>query len=416
MRVRRFEVEGFKNIRQRVSLQDLGPLNVIYGENNVGKSNLLQSIALFFRLMDDSFGEIPPTRRRELKPQVPQALGLEASRIFDLLTGGAIRMHAQITFDEGETIPLDYVSSETVSEVEVAVVIEPAGSGGRYFFERVLVNRTWDPLPQGLVREVYEVFHFLSRVMVPRSDQVFHRFAFIDISRRTLPLTEVDRSSHEIIPPSRLLELFDARESTEPLLYQRWQLFVETLARFSDVMGFGQPMVLFDRHTGTARLVLQTERARIPFDLMGSGVQQVVALVAQLILTNAIFVAIEEPELNLRYALQGRLREMLEALVSHPAGPRQIFLSSHSNAFESGDAHYLMSMTPRGPTVERRLHDRTERYGNSVVTTVSSQPPPAAHSTSTPPAMPSMRARSQTLPDVTAGQFFGEATTPRRKT
>ena len=144
--------------------------------------------------------------------------------------------------------------------------------------------------------------------------------------------------------------------------------------------------------------------------------QQVVALVAQLILTNATFVAIEEPELNLRYALQGRLREMLEALVSHPAGPRQIFLSSHSNAFESGDAHYLMSMTPRGPTVERRLHDRTERYGNSVVTTVSSQPPPAAHSTSTPPAMPSMRARSQTLPDVTAGQFFGEATTPRRKT
>src|SRR5262245_22034561 len=48
MQLRSFKVQGFKNFRQPVVLEDLGPINVLHGANNVGKSNLLQAIELFF--------------------------------------------------------------------------------------------------------------------------------------------------------------------------------------------------------------------------------------------------------------------------------------------------------------------------------------------------------------------------------
>ena len=48
MRLEWFEVSGFKNLRDRVELQDIGPLAILHGENGIGKSNLLEAIAAFF--------------------------------------------------------------------------------------------------------------------------------------------------------------------------------------------------------------------------------------------------------------------------------------------------------------------------------------------------------------------------------
>ena len=52
MRLVRFAVRGFKNLVNEVVLDELGPFEVLHGENNVGKSNLLQAIDLFFALME----------------------------------------------------------------------------------------------------------------------------------------------------------------------------------------------------------------------------------------------------------------------------------------------------------------------------------------------------------------------------
>lgn len=51
MQLRSFKAQGFKNFRKPVVLEDLGPINVIHGPNNVGKSNLLQAIELFFTVV-----------------------------------------------------------------------------------------------------------------------------------------------------------------------------------------------------------------------------------------------------------------------------------------------------------------------------------------------------------------------------
>jgi len=77
-----------------------------------------------------------------------------------------------------------------------------------------------------------------------------------------------------------------------------------------------------------------------------------VALVARLLVSEATFVAIEEPELNLRYTLQLRLRDIFHEIVKAPVGPQQLFLTSHSPAFEFGEHFYAMTADNDGPTVK----------------------------------------------------------------
>jgi len=48
MQLLEFEVQGFKSLYD-CKLTDLQPINVFHGENNVGKSNLLEAMELFFR-------------------------------------------------------------------------------------------------------------------------------------------------------------------------------------------------------------------------------------------------------------------------------------------------------------------------------------------------------------------------------
>lgn len=95
-------------------------------------------------------------------------------------------------------------------------------------------------------------------------------------------------------------------------------------------------------------------RARIPLHLLGSGVQQLAILLGSLLVFGSTLVGVEEPELNLRYTLQLRLREVLADLVGVPGGLDQLFLTSHSDAFEAGAHFYHMEPTPDGPRVERR--------------------------------------------------------------
>lgn len=59
----------------------------------------------------------------------------------------------------------------------------------------------------------------------------------------------------------------------------------------------------------------------------------------------------------MRWDLQDRLRELLIKLVREPhapAGLDQIFLTSHSPAFETGDTFWLMEKGSDGPVLSRR--------------------------------------------------------------
>jgi len=92
---------------------------------------------------------------------------------------------------------------------------------------------------------------------------------------------------------------------------------------------------------------------RVPVDLLGSGVQQIVALLGQLLMTPATLVGIEEPELNLHYTLQKQLLKALQQITISEYGPEQIFLTSHSPAFEAEGHFFGMERSDGGPTLSQ---------------------------------------------------------------
>jgi len=154
--------------------------------------------------------------------------------------------------------------------------------------------------------------------------------------------------------PALALTLYDARDATEIEISRRWMRFADIMANFTDVIGEGTFIVTYDRKANEARLLYETQSARIPLRLLGSGVQQLAALLGHVVVTGATIVGIEEPELNLRYTMQLRLREVLSRLVGGPGGLDQLFITSHSDAFETGTHFYLMEPTPDGPRIEKR--------------------------------------------------------------
>jgi len=311
MQLKRFSVKGFKNFRQEVVLENMGDICVIHGENNVGKSNVLEAMELFFVLSNnygingyDNITQYPFERK-----------------IFTFGLNNPINMSVTLNCEDDIDVTLD-ISIPNDDNFSIAEITDNSQSD--------IQNSCLTDFQQ-------------------------KRFALIGVDRQINDAeTEKERC---IVPQSLLLQLHDIKDSPEPTVFDKWELFVITLQKFQDILGEGEFISVFERESNRANLVFQPAikpRRRIPIEILGSGIQQVIALIARLLISDADFIAIEEPELNLRYSLQLRLRDILEEIVKAPVGPQQIFLTSHSPAFEFGKHFYAMKATDEGPIIEHR--------------------------------------------------------------
>lgn len=346
MRLTSFRVKGFKNFTEEVKLEGLGTVNVIHGANNVGKSNLLQAMQVFFRLLGldiDQGGWLPISTPRRLIDADFEKLGFPANEIFNIRQPALpIEMTAELSIDEEELTKYGIKPLFDCRSVRIATELRWEGThAGHQIRGFVFADGTDAVAVQESAEKkawVLRFAGFLARSFLVKVESN-ERFALVEALR---PI------DHELA-----LKLYDAKESTEIESFRRWERFVETMGLFSDILGEGSFMVVYDRQASQANLVYQTQNGRIPLWLLGSGVQQIVNLLGHLLMTSASLVALEEPEINLKYDLQERLREVLAEIVGSLGGPSQLFLTSHSPAFESSPYFYLMRADPQGPVVER---------------------------------------------------------------
>jgi len=333
MLLKKFSVSGFKNLTQPIELDELGQINVIHGVNNVGKSNLLQAMDLYFRLREYKL-------RGSMK--LPQSefekFGYLTNQVFNLTIPKSIEIKA-----------LTNLAQEEPPREEIfgyKVVIE------RSEHNTIVINYPEIDYAKFTILQNQVPLDLLPRLANP--------FALITTHRRTM--TDTTPPSLAIIPQILRDALFDAKESRNSFWVQRWNLFVEAMAEFEDIIGPGRFNTAFDRSRNQADLVLDRGDVRIPVDLLGSGIQQIVALLGQLLLTPADIVAIEEPELNLRYTLQTRLLQAFKKITQSEHGPQQLFLTSHSPAFEAEPYFFAMELKNGVPTVSRKSRDLAWKY------------------------------------------------------
>ncbi len=378
MLIERFAVLGFKNLTAEVELTDLGAVNVIHGDNGVGKSNLLEAMTYLFRGLART-PQVVPGGGGWSAPQDWDDLGVDAHKeIFTLGKTDPVQLRLSLRLTQSDSEELDLGDGGSLAEyLWVAAAIKQTKDGSKMSLGAWHVPYGEDSVLTNIVDPAlsHKVFAFIGRSLSSTHDTPRRRFEMVNVLRQTLGDAPV--SGRHLVPAELLLALYDARESVDKKVYQRWELFKDTLATLSDVLGPGEIVPLYDRASGKANLALQRPEGRLPVHLLGSGAQQLIALIGRLALTDADFIGVEEPELNLRYTHQLRLRDVFQRLTQDPRGPRQIFITSHSPAFETGEHFYAMTMGPDGPQITRSPSVEAARFTQQdlVIPPIAGQAP-----------------------------------------
>lgn len=354
MKITKFEVQGYKNLVAPCCLDELGDINVLHGPNDVGKSNLLEALELAFRLL--GAGDFAPTvTTRKL-----------SDTAFRRLTGRPLRY--SFNLDEPSPISLRLEISIQAKE------LTRAGIQPLLRCDPVSIEQSLEHDQTGKATWQIRKFCFANgrdAITQPdvEVDEWVQKFSMF-LAQHHLVGSASGRSTCQLVPAHRIpgltataravehsslaLDLYDARESPEPILRGRWGLFREVVGRLIGLDSERAVSVRFDRHLNEAQLLVEGPHSILPLDLMGSGTQQIAGLVGHLLLSGASILAIEEPELNLRYERQEELRDALRHIVEDGRGPGQLFLSSHSPVFEFGPHFYSLEPGPKGPVVYRR--------------------------------------------------------------
>jgi len=351
MRLKRYRIHGYKNLTAPVELDELGPINVLHGDNNVGKSNVLQSMEWLFELLGCDLKPVGAHAAGEFVGPIvsgsPLGKRLEAEQIFNLLSPVPIVWEIILEIASADLVA---VGAQSPDAFELCLRATLRRQSTDYEFSASVGDAS---LMSG--GSIDTLRKSIARGFSRSSDRRAAAFSLVDTGRRTRSdAGEADTPRGDMVPQSQIVGLFDAREAFEPHLRAPWDSFQRAMESLTETLDGGRIIVSYERQTQRARMLWERGDTRIPVSLLGSGFQQVIALVARLANTNAPLVAVEEPELNLRYTLQLTLRDVLEALVGGERGVRQLFVTSHSPAFETGDHFYWMAAGPHGPTVTRR--------------------------------------------------------------
>jgi predicted ATPase len=381
MRLQWFEVQGYKNIRDALRLEELGRVNVVHGDNNVGKSNLLESLRLFFVLLqalrEDVRGEISRAEAFERgtspgpRSDQDSALvtvrsyayfvgrGLPPGEIFNLEDAAPIQLRARLCLEFSELESGD--PSWLAEPLELELRLERRERELELRLVRVRRADGAEVRGEATADRGSELTRVLERLWPRRIGRTAHpRLALVRADRTLVGDVSLGQEEtgplmvRETLPRDLGEALYDAEASREPQERRRYELFSTAMKGFEELLGDGEWRVHYDRHEERVELSFEHGATRVPLRLMGSGIQQLASLVGRLVLARADIVALEEPELNLRYTAQLRLREILSGLVRDEQPPFQLFITSHSPAFESEGKFYLLSRSPSGPRVEQR--------------------------------------------------------------
>ena len=373
MRLTSFRAQNFKSLID-IELTDLQDINVFYGPNNVGKSNILQAMDLFFGMLGArSPDQVISGHAPEAGEKQPAREALMVPADFHVLKphGGEIAGTVMLSPDEAGTAGLDPSSPRE----PVVAAFELAERDGLARVREWTITVNGEPL-RNLAHDHPQADEALDVDLLPwdcnpeLDETQMRRSAIRELTARDAPggprgfaLVQASRvvrgaptdgADLSIIPGTlRDALYYDLKETESADGKRRWELLRAALAELGPPVG---PLVLdtsVSRERGVG-LVCHVGGELIRLENMGTGVQQLVALVGHLLSTNAKIVAIEEPELNLSHDLQKVLRDLFERIVADEAGPDQLFITSHSPVFAKGREHYFVSMTDHETHVEKR--------------------------------------------------------------
>ncbi len=334
MFIESMRIQGFKSLAD-VTLTDLRAINVFHGLNDVGKSNILQAIDLFFQLLPEAArtltGEDDPDRDiglkdADLRPYTPSVFR----------QGG----DGCITWEARARIAAD------APPVWLRLRLVNAREGLQLALE-------WEKPAHFDGQPEDDAIRWLHDVCADSTNDFTlvtaeRRFTKEWMGEETAPIDYAPYQRRgSPVEPARLKQvLFEAVPHRDFRQRERFKRLAKIL---NGQFGVGELDVTWDEPREIERranepsryvrdILVRFLRPEMPepvmLDDIGSGVQQLILLLGQILFNPARSVGIEEPEMNLSPKdWQGKLMAIFRELVESQTLD-QIFITSHSPEFE----------------------------------------------------------------------------------
>ena len=320
MRIKSFEVKGFAGFTQPVRVGPLDEVNVIYGANNAGKSNLLRALELYCHALGAA-----------------EAVTKAQAQILDA-PGAALAAALQGALNWEQPDPVLFTVEWFVAKADLegcGLHPEHACSRVTTTFQLTCANKTWELRTVRFLLENDDVSlkdKAKEPAIVVFGQQIRRLIADakpFQFEQPVLPYAMIGRHA-EGFPQVLRDALFDVSQSRHAAERRRWELFVELAGTVRAEVGDGNWQTIFDRRTGRADLLYVREGGALTLEQMGSGVQRLAGLVAELCLASERVICAEEPEWRLSPALQKRFVKIARRVMQAGIGPTQLFISTHS--------------------------------------------------------------------------------------
>lgn len=337
MQIREVSIRGFRSL-WNVSISDLGYANILYGENNCGKSNILAAMQFLFRV----------ERVEELESPIAGFYRGELSNFLDNFTirndgiMPAIQITADIGFDDSDlsAVPgfAEFLKNSGILskhkqllQLEVEIIRVDANTATKttkkatinkcvmYDSSKPELQRFFPGLKQKVNREAKQ------RAVEELFPYIMNSFEVISTGRflKGEAIVETRLTSQEF--KDWLRTLIESRGET----YRAFQ----RIQRWFQEQPFGYGTIRPIVEAGSTALLIKDNSGReLILERLGTGTQQILILLSQIASSKAKIIGIEELELNLSPNMQfqtfGMLRQMLDN--AGDVGISQLFLTSHS--------------------------------------------------------------------------------------
>lgn len=356
MYISSFSIAGYRSLKQ-IQIQDMLQVCIFHGLNNSGKSNILSAMETIFRrkLMHEAttFSEIKVvdsvTKTEQVTKQLQRIGAFYQGRItgfrdnFYLNGKDDIAFSVSVTFSSLELEFLkDVLTSLKVPGLKVLTL-----TGRIRYVDDDTADMILERAVFGKQLLVFEVerggkmsfFPKLAKLTNEERHNYFERL--MDLLADAFALLPSDR----YLTSERVAQESPDRLPLTPKTFKQW-LFKLSLSRsgheaFEEIknMFAGAPFKIgeigFNKERDEIEIMVKEQNLRLPISRLGSGHQQILYIIANLVLSKKKMMGIEELEINLSPRVQKMLFEKLKQHIYKGSDlVTQIIITSHSDYFE----------------------------------------------------------------------------------
>lgn len=379
MYLRSFSIKGYRSFCDTVTLDDLGPAVVFFGNNNAGKTNLIRAIDLFHRLMK-----------------------LELARLLDTASRNADAFYSEL----GQDAWMFHIPGRDIVELEGGIAFAPektpmtigfriARDGDGISLELSDWNGACAGTPLARARDARSAMIKSQDLPAPSKDapdeekKSWQEAIALADSQWKQASDEWARMVEGYAPGMSIhLAVQDGLQAralrkrfiqlTKSVDLKRRKRAVWAIERFAAVVpGLAEgrlepiesPTPDAIEPADTSDFGWVSNESILPLDQLGSGARSTFAVLAALALADTRVVALEEPESSLNAKIQRLLADTIVGSVGAEVPVSQLFVATHSPAFAHCDCDIRLVDRLDGDTM-------ITREPASVIRDLTGFPPP----------------------------------------